>query len=232
MTDTLGIVELAEKVKALLKVNADLKTAGQQVKQIENTKIELEKLNTSLTEISRSYRLIKTRLPTDTQITFESDLGQLIKDLENSRQAFWQQQQPDQTVNLRRCGERAKRLTDLLRGSWRNYVAKQLNPLVNLLNLVVNLPEVAAQRAELQNLKHQLTSFQNSLPQSNNQLQKFDTQLESFRTILQNLEFEPEVRLFLEKIQTGTATIADLNETVLNWCKQGQRAKTFFIKLG
>jgi hypothetical protein len=60
----------------------------------------------------------------------------------------------------------------------------------------------------------------NALPKSAEALKEFHIDLARLYSLLRDLEGLPsDVRFFLNKLISGTATFADVTPTVLEWCK-------------
>lgn len=124
-------------------------------------------------------------------------------------------------------------LKSFLEPAWASYVIVQIQPHFELLNLVEKLPEVTVQGGTLAPLRQRLESASSKLPQRTSHLTQFDADLQTLQSSLANLSgLSSEVTEFLHRIQKGTASITDLTDKVLAWCRENERAGAFKISFG
>ncbi|NWJ94148.1 MAG: hypothetical protein HXX20_00025 [Chloroflexi bacterium] len=224
------IVAASKNVCDQLENIAKLEVAKSQIKDLEATLDALRQLKTYVSQLIQFYQLIQDRISESDRSSLEIQFDQILQDISFSHKSFADQRR--QVKAIEQAKDRAKKLEERLNESWKRYFKTQTNPHFELLDLVQSLPEVREQKVGLNQLRAQLMQFRDALPRNPIQRANFDETLQHLANRLDNLNFSPEVKTFLSKVRSGTATLAELNNEVLEWCQQGERAKGFFIKFG
>ncbi|GHO61353.1 hypothetical protein KSC_002450 [Ktedonobacter sp. SOSP1-52] len=157
-----------------------------------------------------------------------SAMEQLVRDVDAS--AKRQESQLRQVKELAQLQRGAQELIDDLKAHWKLYAQGYTRETFELLRLVSYLPEVEAQQATYETLTLRLQHYIEHIPLTPAQLLEFDECLRQLNQHLSDIQgLSSDVKKFLENILKDQATLADLTDEVLHWCRQGEHASAFFI---
>jgi hypothetical protein len=216
-------------MRANLALAKRLKDAQSEVKAIEATLTELEKLSAGARQIAAALQACRGRLGEDVVAPVRSQAALLADEIASSRERFTSTNRRE-TLPLNNAGRKLERLAKDLGERWQLYAQAQLAPYLELLALVVYLPEVAASEAEINQLVRHIRDQVKEAPQSEAQLAQFDQRLADLGRRLERVASLPdEVRAFLMKVVSSRATLADLTPGVTAWLSEGDRAGAFLI---
>jgi DNA repair ATPase RecN len=190
---------------------------------------ELKKMQKVAQQIDTLLSLLHRRLPEQDMQGFIYATDTLLRALRASQQAFGQT--PNQEKALSNLSEKMQSLVKEIRNSWRIYAEQQTQQSFELLKLVKYLPEVQNEQAQLTELQNHLTAFFERVPTTPANLTEFDQSLQALKHHLSNVSgLSESVRQFLQKTLSGQATLADMTDEVLDWCRQGKRGSAFTIR--
>ena len=221
------IVTQAQKVREQLTTLKKLEEDAENRKDIEATYDELKQVTAALRQFSTLYQRIRGRLDAEKTAYIAAQVGQMAKNIETSQQEFAEKRR--QVKALKEANKQVKELTQNAEASWKLYAESQLAPQRELLDLVRQLPEINKQLKEIDALTARLEAFTQSSPKNAAEVKEFDQKLAKLAKRLSNLNLEPDVETFLRDVLRSQATLADLSDEILEWCRQGDRAKTFKI---
>jgi len=222
------IVELAEEACRQLDELDRLEIAKKEANDINATLKELAGIKITAIQLNELCSLLSERLPLRDIQSIE--IPKLLKSVQDSHTKFSHDRERRQVPALRDIASRLQALVVKIEGTWRKYAENLINPHFDLLELVRYLPEVREQEAILNGLKNQLQHHAAILPRTEVELLDFDQKFNRLKSRLANLEnLHPDVRNFLRKAYNHQATIADLTDEVIRWCRQGEHAKVFRI---
>lgn len=104
--------------------------------------------------------------------------------------------------------------------AWCDYAKAKVAPLHELAQIARRLPKMSGNVSIIEGHLSRTESRTNALPKSAEALKEFHIDLARLYSLLRDLEGLPsDVRFFLNKLISGTATFADVTPTVLEWCK-------------
>lgn len=222
------IVELAETACKQLDELDALEIAKKEASDINATLKELAEVRSKAVQLNELCLLLSDRLPLAEIQAVE--IPRILKSMQDSRTKFTQGRERRQVLPLRDIANRMQTLIVKAEGLWRKYAESLVNPHFDLMELVRLLPEMRTHEVTLRGLKAQLQRHATILPRTRAELDDFDEQLSQLRSRLANLEsLHPEVKSFLRKAYQNQATIADLTDEVIRWCRQGEHARVFRI---
>lgn len=221
------IVAQAQKVREQLTTLKKLEEDTENRKDIEATFDELKRVAAALRQFSTLYQPICERLDAEKTSYITTQVGQIAKDIENSQQEFAKKRR--QVKALQEANKEVKELTKNAEAGWKLYAESQLKPQSELLSLVRQLPEINKQLKEIDALIARLEVLTQNSPQNAAEVKEFDQKLGKLAERLSKLNLEPDIEAFLSNVLHGQATLADLSDEILDWCRQGDRAKTFKI---
>lgn len=207
-----------------------LKDAQSEVKAIEATLAELDKLVASTRQLATATETCRGRLGEEVIAPIRELAVQAAKEVQSSRQRFAEGVNRRENLALYNAGRKIQAAHKDLSERWQLYAQQQLVPYLELLRLVTYLPEVAASEHEIQQIVAKIRAQIASLPESAAQFDQFDQRLADLGRRLEGVAQLPdEVRAFLMKVVEGRATLADLTTPVHSWLEQGGRAGAFSI---
>jgi chromosome segregation ATPase len=155
-------------------------------------------------------------------------IERLTRDVQASAEKL--ESQPRQVKELTQCQRKSQELIDDLKAKWKLYAEEYTREALELLRLVDHLPEVEAKQATYQMLTSRLRHYIEHGPLIPAQLVEFDEYLGQLNQHLSNIEgLSVDVKKFLENVLKDQATLADLTDEVLQWCRQGEHARAFVI---
>jgi hypothetical protein len=224
------ITALLNDTRAKIELAKRLKDAQSEVKAIEVTRAELEKLLDAARQLATAAEVCRGRLGEEIIAPVLAQAMAVAQEVQASRQRFTSTNRRE-NLRLNEAGRKAQAALKDLGDRWQLYAQGQLAPYLELLRLVTYLPEVAASEHEIQQLVAQIRAQVARPPQSAAQLEQFDGRLADLGRRLESVARLPdEVRSFLMKVVEGRATLADLTPLVRSWVEEGGRADSFSIK--
>ncbi|MGB1250866.1 MAG: hypothetical protein ACPG8W_09660 [Candidatus Promineifilaceae bacterium] len=194
----------------------------------------LRRFGEQIRAFDTQYRLIREYIPSEKDEKIQTVIVDLYDNLECQRVAFSTENKPDQREAIRNLSNKQlKSLLQYLQTSWTSYTRIQSQAPLELLRLVQDLRELRQQAKQLERLRKQVEISTSSLPKSENDVDQFKRSLSALQAALANLSgLNPDVKQFLQKIRTNSASLGDLTDEVLAWCRENpERASSFLIKL-
>ncbi|NTV64832.1 MAG: hypothetical protein HGA65_15075 [Oscillochloris sp.] len=224
------ITALLNDTRAKIELAKRLKDAQSEVKAIEVTRTELEKLLDAARQLAAATEVCRGRLGEEIIAPVLAQAMAVAQEVQASRKRFAEGTSRRENLALYNTGRKAQAALKDLGDRWQPYAQAQLAPYEELRRLVTYLPEVAASEHEIQQLVAQIRAQVSRPPQSAAQLEQFDGRLADLGRRLERVARLPdEVRSFLMKVVEGRATLADLTPPVRSWVEQGGRADSFSI---
>lgn len=222
------IVELAESACRQLDELDKLEIAKKEANDIQATLKELADVKSKAIELNELCLLLSDRL--HLREIQEGEIPKILKSVQDSQRKFTLEGERRQVSTLRDIASRLQTLIAKIEGLWRKYAESLIKPLFDLLELVRVLPEVREHEAVLNGLKTRLEHHAAIPPRTYTELVDFDDKFAQLKSKLANLEnLHPEIRNFLRKAHSQQATIADLTDEVIRWCRQGEHGNVFRI---
>ncbi|MBX0330990.1 hypothetical protein K2Z83_25375 [Oscillochloris sp. ZM17-4] len=225
------ITALLSDTRAKIVLAKRLKDAQSEVKAIEVTLTELEKLLDAARQLAAAAEVCRDRLGAEMIAPVLAQTVAVAQEAQASRKRFAEGTSRRENLALSNTGRKAQAALKDLGERWQLYAQGQLAPYLELLRLVTYLPEVAASEHEIKQLVAQIRAQVTKPPQSAAQLAQFDGRLTELGRRLESVARLPdEVRSFLMNVVEGRATLADLTPPVRSWVEEGNRATAFSIK--
>ena len=223
------IVNLVQETRQLIREVDARENAKSMIESVQETVKDLETLKEKVTQLQTHLQTLRARLLiTDIQSALENCK---YGNIQVRRSASQFSIQPRQKKELDGVQKQIEKALSGLQKAWQGYAIERTRESLELYMLVGYLPEVAAQQAVYDALKRKLTAASGIAPSSWQQLQAFDQTIEQFTQMLSEIGgLNETVKNFLLKTLSGTASLADMTDEVLQWCRQGQRAQTFSIR--
>lgn len=225
------IITLTDNIQTQINRRKELEQRRDNRKDIDASYQRLTEISKLLQETLASFHLIQSRLTNDQITESIRQLQNIQNKLKESHEKFAIEYR--QVQKLIAVEKLVQELQGFLTRAWASYVMAQTQPHFNLLNLVEKLPEVTVQGSLIAPIRQRLESASSQLPRREFHLTQFDADLQALQNSLADLSgLSAEVTEFLRRIQKGTATITDLTDEVLAWCRENERARAFKISFG
>lgn len=224
------IVSLVKETCALIREVEERQQAKNVLESVNETFGVLTTLNESVTQLRDVLQLLHTRL-SPAEINAVVEIGMRCGwQLKQSAERFLLQ--PRQKSELQSVQTQLQKAWDLLKKTWGAYVEKRIHEPLKLYLQVAELPGIRERKAEYDDVRSRLARAQKTLPATQKELDDFDRTVAQFKRMLQEIgELSEAVKTFLDKIANGTASLDDVTDEVLQWCRQGQRGKVFSVQI-
>ncbi len=223
------IVGLSREVCQQWQTIDDIETLKYNAESIKETFEALVRVKELIVRLVTSLTLISERLQAQDVQQIMLGLDYLAREIKGSRERF--DTEPRQTKSLSNSLMSIQRLIKDVKLLWQSYAGERIREPFELLKLVKNLPEVKEQQAAYDELKTRLERLAKEPPLTVDQLIAFDQSINMLVQSLNSIEgLNTEVKIFLQKTLNGQATLADLTDEVLQWCRQGDHARIFAVK--
>lgn len=223
------IVALVQQSCRLMQEIDEREQARAEAQSVEDTVQALTLLRETATRLQTSLQLLGQRCPAPEIAAARRSSERCATQLTRSAEQFVTQ--PRQKSDVQAIHIHAQKALEGMQRAWQTYAIACMHEPFDLYRLVASLPEVVARQATYDELQRQLRAAGATMPTSDQQLQAFDQALAQFKRLLHEIEgLSAEVRAFLLKTLDGTASLADVGDEVLQWCRQGRRARTFAVR--
>jgi hypothetical protein len=224
------IVATARKATEHLTTINKLQKASEDTQNIEETLAALRDLKSATRDLMSLYDVLRTRLPQEYMQGLDVRLTTLAQRVRSSHQTFDMQRR--QAPQLRLIKSDVQSITQDLQNSWRALVSTVLNPAAEIIGIIRVIPDMREPSANLIKLHDQLRAMTLLPLRTPQQVAEFDARAGQLQTLLSELEgISPAVIAFLKTVLDQKATIADLSDEVLAWCRQAGRDRSFRITL-
>jgi DNA repair ATPase RecN len=224
------LVELAESSYGDLETIDRLRNQKQSTDDINATQKELQEVQMLAAEVCTLYQLLQNRLElTDIRT---NELPKIMHRVQELRQQFVDGQKFGQVQEIRQSVKAPlRKIKNAIEPGWRAYAEKRSKQLLEFLKVIRNLPEIRDKAQTIDRLENRLKYFQATGPTNQAELDDFDQCLRDLQEHLSQLQnVHPDVTNFLRKVHSDQATMVDVTDEVLNWCRQGNHAQVFLIR--
>lgn len=222
------IVALAERVRQLTTRRGELERAHTEAERIAATDQALRQLTPKMARLLATYELVQYRLTDEDRQAMLQHLLEISRQVSRSHISFAAQRQ--QSMALDKITAAVEDARSVLLAAWTTSSQSLVGPLVEVLAPLEHLPELQAAAAALQQLKRRLEDRTQRTPASPQELADFDADVHRLRSYLTKVEgLNEDVAAFLHSVVAGTATLADLTDAVVVWCRQGDHARVFKV---
>jgi hypothetical protein len=222
------ITSLASDTQELIVRRSELEQIQDNKKDIADTHQRVLAVGARLRQTVASFSIIKPCLTSEQAIEATAQLQIIGGKLKGSHEKFPTQYR--QVRELDALGRLIEELDSFLTRAWASFVLAETQSHFELLNLVGTLPEVSGQIGTIRSLRDRLQSASGRLPRNESTRAQFESDLLALQNSLANLSgLERDVTEFLRKVQKGTASMSDLTDEILDWCRENERATAFKI---
>lgn len=197
---------------------------------INSTKSQLEEVKAEVARLSSKCLLLRHKLAPVVVDNIMDNTVKIHEQLKASQQAFYSQNAYNQSSELRKIKNDLKAQLDKLEENWRTQTERVLKPLEIKLKLVRYLPAISTQKSDLDRHFEGLRPLRTKSPVNEVELRRFEDVIDLLEKKLQETDgLEPSVASFLEKVSDNRATLADLDDEIIVWSRQKNRARSFMV---
>lgn len=224
------LLPAAEHLREQLTQRALLLRAKDDADDIAKTHAKLASLVPKIRGEAARFLLVADRFPPNERETQAGRLRNLAERLRAIRADFIQK--PLQTQELTLFEGHMRTVDEAITKSWQRYAEGQTRQLLASFD---SLRELLALQGDAglssAHVAQRIRVRVNDTPHTRAELDAFDADRETLRRQLESVEgVNPDVTQFLHKVTAGTATLADLDDATLQWCREQERAATFAIR--
>lgn len=224
------IVALAKETCALIREVEERQQAKNMLESVNETFGLLATLNENAAQLQTTLQLLHTRL-SQAELNAVIEIGMRCgRQLNQSAERFLLQ--PRQKSEIQSVQTQLQKAWDLLKKSWGAYVERRIQEPLKLYLQIAELPGVKERKSVYDDIQSKLAIIQKTLPTTQKYLDDFEQTVMQFKSMLQEIgELSEAVKAFLDKIANGTASLDDVTDEVLQWCRQDQRGKAFSVRI-
>jgi DNA repair ATPase RecN len=223
------IVSLSQEVCQQIQEIDHLERLKNNLSSIQATFDALIQLKEVVVQLKALVILLNGRLAEHAIQGVVRGMERLVRDVQASAEKL--ESQPRQVKELAQLQRKAQNLIDDLKAYWKLYAEEHTRETLELLRLVGYLPEVEAHQTTCQTLTTRLRHYMEHIPLTPAQLFEFDECLKQLNQYLSDIKgLSTEVKTFLDNVLKDQATLADLTDEVLQWCRQGAHSQAFVIR--
>jgi chromosome segregation ATPase len=207
-----------------------------QFKQAERNTKAVEQLTTSLDTIHSDVQQLEGvyQLLTQSDKVDKQRLAEIRTKIKPLRDSF-RNLRSEYTENLTQIPQKVQANHNLqlrpikneVQQVWRAYILAERKPLLELYNMVKLLPEIKARSAKIEHELQKLDEYKQSLPKNANEVHSLITSLQQQLASAESLP--PKIQAFLRQAASGGITLAAVDDEILAWCRQDNRAEIFRI---
>lgn len=221
------IRQLINDLDEQIEIVGRLQRAASRVKSIQAVANLLVPIQRDLSTWAGAFSLVEPYLDVSHVAAIRQQATTLKRQLSEARDRFASEYAATQ---LDRMQQAAGSLLNDTRIYWKSHAEAQVRPLRSQANLAHRLPKMHQNIGEINRTVEILTGLCDRLPQSAEELSQFNLLLAQLRAKLGAVDgLSSEQRTFLEKVQRGHATLADVSMTLLLWCREEDLAELIKI---
>lgn len=213
------INDLAVQIYQQTQEYARLQQVVAQAESVRGTVLRLEEITTQIGQWSDVFIAISLFLPPETVATIRGDAGRIRRQLAACHDDF-ALQNFQQATKLAQLKSKVDRLRSSTKDAWCKYAKAKLAPYIELTSIAGRLPSMTKRLDTIEGFLANASKLAKDLPTKAESVKQFHAHLARLETLLSDLEGLPrDVRIFLDKLMHGTASFADVTQTVFDWCR-------------
>lgn len=213
------ITALAEEVGAQIETYADLAKTVAHADTIRATAENLLELCRDFKEWANTYEGIEPLISTEHQTQMRSSATEILARVRESKERF--QEEPNQRDALSWLVRQLKDVNANTARSWMIYAQAEIAPLKQQADFARTLPRMQGAITEIDALILSLDTAARKLPRRRDEIKSFQQDVKALDQKLGKIKgLRQEQKDLLDKVRKGTATLKDLDEKLLEWCKE------------
>lgn len=226
------ITTTATQLAQTIQQHRNLQTIAAQADTIRAAADVLEQIHNSLATWTRIYFALEECLEDFHKQSLRQQV-QIIQQQLNDSRARLEKNDFALRQALLRTQNGVDKLIQETEKYWTNYTVRRLRSPNQLFALARQLPNMQTQLPRMQELARELSARSQKLPATPPEVKKFHQLLNELDAKLSQLKGYTQTQTqFLDKLQRDAATLNDVDESLLTWCKQEGLASLLKIRLG
>lgn len=213
------INDLAVQIHVQTQDYARLQQVVAQAESVRATVSLLEEITVQISQWADVFSAISPLLPPETVATIRGDAGRIGRQLAAYRDDFVLQNF-QQATKLTQLKPKVDRLCGSTKDAWCKYAEAKVAPYIELTSIAERLPSMTKRLGTIEGFLTNASKLAKELPTRSESVKQFHSHLKRLETLLNHLEDLPgDVQVFLDRLMKGTATFADVTQTVFDWCR-------------
>lgn len=225
------ITRLAEEIRQQVAAYAQLTDSASRVSDITSTADDLINLRREVAAWASTYAAVEPCLPLDQRAALRGQARVVWTKVNDSRTKFGYNNYAQHDA-LAQVQQRVKRLSEQTQQCWYVYAQERIRPLRVQVDLAKQLPKMRDTFAEIEAAAAEIEKLAQQSPRRSTEVDAFHRKVDVLDHALQSIKgLTAEQKVFLDKARHGTATLNDVTESLLAWCKQENLAVQLKIRL-
>lgn len=218
------IVDLSARLQERLRIATDQEYAQRQTREVREVRDKLDQMAHLFARFEERYRALYATLSSQQHADIQQNAKKIGEALEAQRDNLSKNRRSVGS-NLTQANEQIKGMTANLDQHWMITTSEQLQSHQALLAILSRFVEIAPQLAPLHTRLSELQKSARTVPTSETQVDTFLIEVKELAAELSAVPgLSDDVRSFLARASTGQATLNDLSDEVLAWCRHyGER---------
>ena len=222
------IVKISNQLIEVVTELDDLEIKHGNQKDMQDTLTELEGINSLVGILKAQIQTLQTSIDEYQSQYISHEAVAVRTDIDRAHTDF--ESVFRQVAQLQVSHQRLEDLNMNIRAAWGEYVEKTVKPYRNLFEQIKRLPEVSGVSVEIESMLSEVSALGQTPPQSETVLNKVEKKFAKLHKLFSDkVDLSSSVREFLSKVLDGNATFNDLNDEVLEWISESDRAQAFRI---
>jgi len=214
------IVQTATALRQQLKDYSTLKQNESQLDSIQKTGADLLMVKRDLDNWTRIFPAVQVYLASHQSSEISQQAVNIHRKLGECKVRFENVNRYPQDL-LRQLQRAVSQLQGETERAWSQYASSLLAPLKEALRSARQLPALQAKIVQVDPILSSLNEQSLRLPKQPKDIQHFHEQIGTIRNVLNAVpSMTPAQKAFMDRVDQGTATLADLDDHLLQWCKQ------------
>lgn len=214
------IVQTASELHNQLQEYSRLKKNASQLAAIENTVHDLADIQRQIKAWIEIYPALQPYFLDQQRDELAKQVAEIYRRLGECKVRFENDNRYPQEL-LKKLQSLGSKLTDVTQQAWHKYAQTCLTPIQETVNSARHLPKMQSKLAQVDVVLTDLVGQSQKLPRRSSDVQRFHEQINALKSKLQEVEtMNVQQKAFLDKVHQGTATLVDLDDTLLQWCIQ------------
>jgi chromosome segregation ATPase len=212
------IVQTASELRHQLQEYSRLKKNASQLASIENAARDLADIQRQIKAWIGIYPALHPYFLDLQRDELTKQVTEIYRRLDECKTRFENDNRYPQEL-LKRLHSLGVKLTYVTQQAWHQYAQTCLTPIQETVNSARQLPKMQSKLGQVDDILNGLVGQSQKLPKRPSDVQHFHAQINAIKSKLQEVEtMNVQQKAFLDKVHQGAATLADLDDSLLQWC--------------
>ena len=213
------INQLASEIVLHTQDYAQLQKMVSQAESVRDTVTLLDEISSQLRKWADVFTMISPLIASDSVEAIHLEAARIGRQLAVSRDEFVVQNF-QQATKLTQLKSRVERLRSITKDAWCEYARETVAPYNELALIAERLPKMARHLEAIYGYLATVQKQSDDLPSKPEAVEQFHAHIGRLETLLSDLEGLPsDVRVFLDKLMKGEASMVHVTQTVFDWCR-------------